>query len=77
MIDKTVPNDTEWSLSEITFKHIIKSPDTPKEDLCASLNNRKRADYVLRFLEKEVLEKDAFTISWENKEFYAFPSFAG
>ena len=68
--------DTEWSLSKIAFQKITQKLGTPKVDLFASLNNRKCTDYVSRFPEKEALETDAFTITWKNKEFYAFPPFA-
>ena len=75
-LSRTTNFDTEWSLSEIAFQHIFKSLGPLKLDLFASLNNRKCRDYVSRLPEKETLKTDAFTISWGNKEFYAFPPFA-
>lgn len=67
--------DTEWSLSEYAFA-IIDSEFGPFDvDLFASMLNHKCPLYVSWIPDPESWVVDAFTISWTDLKFYAFPPF--
>lgn len=68
--------DTEWSIAWETFNFIKSKLGDPEVDLFATRLNAKCSKYVSRFPERDALETDAFTISWENIFFYAFPPVA-
>lgn len=65
--------DTEWSLDHKIFDQIAKRFGKPQIDLFATKSNRKCLNYVSRFPEREAVETDAFTMSWHDLKFYAFP----
>ena len=65
--------DTEYSLSNEAFYKIKKEFGHPKIDLFASNKNYKCNTYVSRFPDKHAYETDAFTFSWHDLDFYAFP----
>lgn len=68
--------DTEWCLSRRAFQIIVNTFGYPKVDLFASKHNFKVNLYVSRYPDANAQETDAFTISWSNVFFYAFPPFA-
>lgn len=71
---KTNP-DGEWELSGAAFNRIVKKLGTPQIDLFASRTNAKCPEYVSWRQDPDALSVDAFTISWKEKFFYAFPPF--
>lgn len=67
--------DNEWSLSSDAFA-IIQNKFGPFDvDLFASMLNRKCTLYVSWVPDPDSWVIDAFTISWANLYFYAFPPF--
>lgn len=68
--------ETEWSLAPYAFEKIVKAFGSPKFDLFASKDNFKCPNYVSWHRDPGSLAVDAFTISWSNLFFYAFPSFS-
>lgn len=68
--------DTEWELNDIYFKKILKKFGPFSIDLFASRLNKKCERFYSRFPDPDSTSVDAFTISWENEKFYAFPPFA-
>lgn len=68
--------DTEWSLSNKAFRHVVDMLGEPEIDLFASAWNAKCESFISRFPEPTSLEVDAFSINWSLLRFYAFPPFA-
>ncbi|KYM95726.1 hypothetical protein ALC62_13632, partial [Cyphomyrmex costatus] len=68
--------DTEWELSDRCFNQIVKKFGMPAVDLFASRTNKKCKTFYSRFPDPDASAVDAFTVSWRNKNFYAFPPFA-
>lgn len=68
--------DTEWELSDSAFDIIKQTFGTPHIDLFASRCNAKCLIYVTWKNDPDAWAIDAFTISWSNRFFYAFPPFA-
>ncbi|ODM87335.1 putative enzymatic polyprotein [Orchesella cincta] len=67
--------ETEWCLSDIHFETIVSQFGHFEVDLFASRINSKCEMYVSWKPDPYCFSVDAFTISWENKNFYAFPPF--
>ncbi|XP_032668678.1 uncharacterized protein LOC116842918 [Odontomachus brunneus] len=67
--------DTEWSLSDEAFCRITKLFGPFEIDLFASLINKKCDLYVSWFPDPGSIAIDAFTLSWRDIYFYAFPPF--
>lgn len=67
--------DTEWSLSDQAFDIIAKELGPFDMDLFASLLNTKCDSYVSWIPDPGSLAVDAFTLSWKDCYFYAFPPF--
>ncbi len=67
---------TEFSLSQEAFEHLCTAFGKPKIDLFASRINYKCRKYVSWKQDPGSIAIDAFTISWNNIFFYAFPPFA-
>lgn len=67
--------DTEWSLSDKAFRRVSKNFGPFDVDLFASLINNKCDTYVSWFPDPGAITTDAFTLSWEDLKFYAFPPF--
>ncbi|XP_067204231.1 uncharacterized protein [Linepithema humile] len=67
--------DTEWSLSEGAFQEVLKTFGPFNVDLFASLINNKCDSYVSWFPDPGSIAVDAFTLSWRDFSFYAFPPF--
>ena len=67
--------DTEWELSEWAFSRIVGVFGTPSIDVFVSRCNAK-CDYCSWHRDPEASTVDAFTLDWENLNFYAFPPFS-
>lgn len=67
--------DTELELSNEAFQNIVIKFGQPEIDLFASRTNTKCKTYVSWHPDPNATCVDAFTISWENYNFYAFPPF--
>lgn len=68
--------ETEWSLSNFAFQKIIQTFGILDIDLFATKLNKKCQKFVSWFPDPETNLVDAFTMSWSNLRFYAFPPFA-
>uniref|UniRef100_A0A1Y1MT39 Uncharacterized protein n=1 Tax=Photinus pyralis TaxID=7054 RepID=A0A1Y1MT39_PHOPY len=68
--------ETEWSLADSVFEKIKSKLGIPDIDLFASIANRKCIRYVSWQSDPEAVACDAFTLSWSNLNFYAFPPFS-
>lgn len=68
--------DTEWELNHKCFQKITWAFGQPDIDLFASRLNKKCEQYVSWKRDPHAYEIDAFTISWRDRFFYAFPPFA-
>lgn len=68
--------DTEWELSDYAYSQIINSFGIPEFDLFASVQNYKCNRYASWKLDPHSEIVDAFTFSWHNIFFYAFPPFS-
>jgi hypothetical protein len=67
--------DIEWNLSIAAFERIRVHFGVPEIDLFASRTSAKCEIYISWKPDPDALTVDAFTISWYNKYFYAFPPF--
>lgn len=68
--------DTEWQLADYAFERIKHCFGTPDFDLFASVQNAKCTHYASWKLDPDAEVIDAFTFSWNNLKFYAFPPFS-
>lgn len=68
--------DTEWMLSDDAFTQIKQRFGSPDVDLFASRLNNKCEMYASWDRDPGAYVINAFTISWENISFYAFPPFS-
>ena len=69
--------DTEWKLnSEFLQEALEKLKDEPLVDLFASRLNKQMKQYVSFRPDPEALAVDAFSLSWQDLHFYAFPPFS-
>ena len=68
--------DTEWELAPYAYNKIKHKFKPPEIDLFATRINTKCKDYCSWFEEPDALAIDAFTIPWNNLNFYAFPPFS-
>ncbi|RLU19404.1 hypothetical protein DMN91_007961 [Ooceraea biroi] len=74
--ESRVPDtDTKWSLSSQAFKRIDRDFGPFDIDLFASVANTKHSVYASWFPDPGSWAVDAFTLSWHQFYFYAFPSF--
>ncbi|KAL7300728.1 hypothetical protein TKK_0006707 [Trichogramma kaykai] len=73
---RRVEPETEYSLSDSSFEVIIKRWNRPEIDLFASRSNAKCNRYVSWKRDPSSEAIDAFTLSWANLFFYAFPPFS-
>ena len=67
--------DTEWELAFYAYNTITKEFGIPDIDLFASRINRKCKTYCSWQRDPEAYVINAFTISWSNLFWYAFPPF--
>ena len=68
--------NTEWSLSPVLFARLSQVFYIPWVDLFASMLNRQVDLFVSWKPEPEAWAVDAFSISWRDIKFYAFPPFS-
>lgn len=68
--------DTEWELADFAFRKILSEFGAPTIDFFATRANKKCEVFCSWHRDPEAIAIDAFTISWKNKYFYAFPPFA-
>ncbi|XP_051165692.1 uncharacterized protein LOC127284339 [Leptopilina boulardi] len=68
--------DTEWELSQIAFKDIVKKFGKPTIDLFASRINNKCSKYCSWERDPEAHVINSFTVSWKYEFWYAFPPFS-
>ncbi|KYQ54576.1 hypothetical protein ALC60_14850 [Trachymyrmex zeteki] len=73
---RNVNIDSEWELSQRIFEQIKKRFGPFSVDLFASRLNAKCKKFYSRFPDPEAKAVDAFTVSWKDENFYAFPPFA-
>lgn len=76
LASRILPTETEWALCNEMFKIIVKKFGLPNIDLFASIANRKCRRYISWMTDPESEVVDAFTVSWSNLKFYAFPPFS-
>ncbi|VEN35017.1 unnamed protein product [Callosobruchus maculatus] len=69
-------NETEYELSQECFNKIINFFYQPTIDLFATKHNKKCHQFVSWKPDSHAELVDAFTFSWENLSFYAFPPFS-
>lgn len=73
---RRVHPDIEWELADWAFQKIVTLFGTPEVDLFASRINKKCIKYVSWHRDPDAMTINAFTISWNNCYFYAFPPFS-
>lgn len=73
---RMIRDETEWMLNEKLFKTITSVYFKPHIDLFASRLNKQLECFVSWKNEPGASFVDAFTISWINLSFYAFPPFS-
>lgn len=76
MESRKINVDTEWELSDSAYQSIIHTLGIPNVDLFASRTNAKCSQYISWQPDPEAMLVDAFTVSWHNMMFYAFPPFS-
>lgn len=69
-------DNTEWTLQKHLFNKIVKAFGKPSIDLFASRLNKQVPRYISWKPDPEALHVNAFTYSWSNEYFYAFPPFS-
>ena len=69
-------DNVEWALSAALFQKICDNFGVPEVDLFASRLNNKLQSYVSWSPDPFAVQIDAFTISWSQCFFYAFPPFS-
>lgn len=73
---RRVHPDIEWELADWAYQEIISTFGTPEVDLFASRINKKCTKYISWHRDPDAVTIDAFTISWADYRFYAFPPFS-
>lgn len=73
---RRVHPDIEWELADYAFQDIVLRFGQPEIDLFASRINKKCAKYVSWHKDPDAYAINAFTISWSDYFFYAFPPFS-
>ena len=69
-------SNLEWSLDQDVFNRLAAIAFLPHIYLFASRLNAKLDQFVSWHPEPGALAIDAFSISWSNQKFYAFPPFS-
>ena len=75
-LSRTGNEDLEWSLSNNVFTALRQSCPSLTIDLFASRLNHKLSKYVSRVPDPKAYAIDAFSISWKENCYYAFPPFS-
>ena len=66
----------EWALKDAVFALLPTAYVSPVIDLFASSANAKLPRYISWLLDLHAYAVDAFTVSWQDLTFYAFPPFS-
>ena len=66
----------EWALKDAVFALLPTAYVSPVIDLFASSANAKLPRYISWLLDPHAYAVDAFTVSWQDLTFYAFPPFS-
>ena len=69
-------DNVEWQLNPKLFERICQRFGEPTIDLFASRLNKQIIRYVSWMPDPEAVAVDAFSMSWTNEYFYAFPPFS-
>lgn len=72
---RRIDTDNEWQLSDSAFRDIAREFGPFDVDLFATMLNAKCQLYISWHPDPDAWVIDAFTLSWENLNFYAFPPF--
>lgn len=75
-LSRIVNTDIEWGLAPYAFRKIVRFFGEPEIDLFASRVNKKCKAFCSWERDSEALVINAFTMSWTNLKFYAFPPFS-
>jgi len=75
-LSRHLNDDMEWSLPPYCFQQICDLFGPPEIDLFASKYNFQCEDYISWYPDKNAWSIDAFTVSWKDYFFYAFPPFS-
>ena len=76
-MSRSLSDNTKWQLTPITFKNIVYTFNfIPELDLLLSNLNAQVPCYVSWFPDPNTVAYDTFSLSRENKMFYAFPPFS-
>lgn len=70
---RKLPTETEWEIADWAFDKIKFELGVPEIDLFASSLNAKCKKFVSWKKDPDSFKIDAFTFSWKNFFFYAFP----
>ena len=73
---RVLPSETEWELADWAFEKIKNELGEPDIDLFASDANAKCDKFVSWHRDPNSIAINAFTLSWSNISFYAFPPFS-
>ena len=73
---RILPQETEWWLADWAFAELISEFGNFGIDLFASNINSKCQNFVSWHRDPEAIAIDAFTTSWSDRYFYAFPPFS-
>ena len=71
---RTFNDNTEWSINESIFHSIVETYGMPSIDLFASRINKNVPRYVSWRPDPEAQFVEAFSCSWSQEQFYAFPA---
>lgn len=75
-LSRITNKDIEWELADYAFHGIVKIFGKPDTDLFVSSSNKKAKTYCSWERDFEAFVVNAFTISWSDLNFYAFPLFS-
>lgn len=68
--------ETEWELAQYAYDRITTKLGVPEIDLFATYANKKCKKFISWHKEPGCWSVDAFTTSWSQLDFYAFPPFS-
>ena len=69
-------DNLEWTLNPLDFRQITDTFGVPEVDLFATRLNNQVEKYVAWHPEPEAWAVDAFSVPWDDLQFYAFPPFS-
>lgn len=75
-LGKRLNEDMEWALQQDIYEAIVHKMGKCDIDLFASNKNKKLERYVSYLPDGQAIAVNAFSISWNNAIYYAFPPFS-